>query len=291
MVDKICIGVPVYNGQQFIKDTIDSVLNQTFKDFKLIISDNNSTDATKEICLNYSVQDKRVQYIQQKQNMGIWKNYFFLPSKAKSEYFMWLPVGDILHPQFLEKNIQILERNKGIVASIGRLQYIDKNNEKIPEFDPYEYTNYPMKAQLDRKISFYLRTKNSRNMCSLCRTKALQKSIPAIIIPMEDRMILLNLLKFGDINVIDEVLTYLRIGGYTAERDLISRIKVGHDYKKIITVCPFLPFSTWFIKNFGFKLFLKNLNYFTYLNLTSIWYLYIHFFRKNKKHELLKKIK
>tara|TARA_B110000495_G_C22883604_1_gene515334 strand:+ start:52 stop:900 length:849 start_codon:yes stop_codon:yes gene_type:complete len=281
MVKKISIGIPVYNGEQYIKDTIDSLLSQTFKNFEVIISDNASTDSTKKKCLDYVVQDNRIHYIQQEQNIGVWRNYFFLPSKAKSEYFMWLPVGDILHPEFLKKNIQVLERDEEIVASIGRLQYIDENNKKIPEFDPYEYTNYPMKSQLDKKIAFYLRTKNSRNMGALCRTKALQKSIPKIIIPMEDRMILLNLLRFGDINVIDEVLTYLRIGGYTAKRDLIDRIKTGHDFDKILMVLPFLPFSTWFMKKFGFRLLLKNINYFIRLNFTTIWYLYKHYFKKN----------
>ena len=65
MVKKISIGIPVYNGEQYIKDTIDSLLSQTFKNFEVIISDNASTDSTKKKCLDYVAQDNRIHYIQQ----------------------------------------------------------------------------------------------------------------------------------------------------------------------------------------------------------------------------------
>jgi len=75
---KVSIGIPVYNGEKFIRKRIDSILNQTFKDFELIISDNASADATSEICQEYVKKDKRIKYIRQKkQHRGFQKLQFY----------------------------------------------------------------------------------------------------------------------------------------------------------------------------------------------------------------------
>ena len=63
---KITIGLPVYNGQKYIKETINSILLQTYKNFELIISDNLSNDETKEICKSYEKKDNRIKYVRQK---------------------------------------------------------------------------------------------------------------------------------------------------------------------------------------------------------------------------------
>ena len=67
---KVSIGLPVYNGERFIRNSIDSILSQTFTDFELIISDNASTDATKYICEEYAIKDKRIRYIRQPETVS-----------------------------------------------------------------------------------------------------------------------------------------------------------------------------------------------------------------------------
>ena len=92
---KISIGIPVYNGDSYLNSAIDSVLNQNFKDFELIISDNASTDKTDEICEKYKAKDKRIRYFKQKFNLGGVNNFKFVLDKSIGKYFMWLAADDI----------------------------------------------------------------------------------------------------------------------------------------------------------------------------------------------------
>ena len=71
----VSIGVPVYNTERYIAGTLDSLLAQTFPDFELIISDNASTDGTREICESYAARDRRIRYIRQSENIGLPRNW------------------------------------------------------------------------------------------------------------------------------------------------------------------------------------------------------------------------
>ena len=70
----VIVGIPVHNGEKSIKKAINSVLNQTLQDFEIIISDNASTDLTKNICEEYAKNDIRIKYIRQKKNLGYVEN-------------------------------------------------------------------------------------------------------------------------------------------------------------------------------------------------------------------------
>ena len=83
----LTIGMGVFNGEKTISKSIDSLLKQTFDDFKLIISDNASTDSTQKICEEYAKKDNRIQYVKQKKNLGLLKNWNFLLENATTKYF------------------------------------------------------------------------------------------------------------------------------------------------------------------------------------------------------------
>src|SRR5207245_5286947 len=119
---RVSVGLPVYNGEKFLRKRLDSVLEQTFENFELIISDNASTDATLVICMEYSKKDKRIRYIRQEKNMGLTWNFNFVLQEAKGEYFVWAAVDDHWYPTFLEKNVKNLESNKNIVGSISKVK-------------------------------------------------------------------------------------------------------------------------------------------------------------------------
>ncbi|MDP2030659.1 MAG: glycosyltransferase family 2 protein [Thiobacillus sp.] len=114
---KVSIGVPVYNGAATIVRTLDSLLEQSFCDFELIISDNGSTDHTAEICEAYAAKDARVRYIRQPHNLGPAANFRFLVDAAQAPYFLWAACDDIRTPDFLEENIRFLESHPDYVAS------------------------------------------------------------------------------------------------------------------------------------------------------------------------------
>ena len=77
-VPRLSIGLPVYNGEKFLAESIESLLGQTYEDFELIISDNASTDGTADICRRYAQQDPRIRYIRQRQNIGSAPNHNFV---------------------------------------------------------------------------------------------------------------------------------------------------------------------------------------------------------------------
>ena len=112
---QISIGLPVYNAELFIHKKIKSLLEQTFTDFELIISDNGSTDSTSLICEEYAKKDKRIKYIKQEKNMGAVWNYNLVLKEAKCDYFLWVAADDILSPKFIEKNINILETKDNVI--------------------------------------------------------------------------------------------------------------------------------------------------------------------------------
>jgi glycosyltransferase involved in cell wall biosynthesis len=116
--------MPVYNGAHYISSALDSILKQTYSNFELIISDNASTDNTEEICREYAVNDQRVKYLRQPQNIGPVKNFVFVLEQAKYKYFMWAAVDDKKSYDFLEKNLEFLESKIEYVASICPTHFI-----------------------------------------------------------------------------------------------------------------------------------------------------------------------
>ena len=120
---KVCIGIPVYNGEKFLRNALDCLLNQSYENIEIIISDDTSTDSTKSICEVYMKKDLRIKYILQKENLGAFHNFNFVLTQAKSKYFMWAEVDDKWEPEFIEKNIAVLESNPKIVGSISEVSW------------------------------------------------------------------------------------------------------------------------------------------------------------------------
>lgn len=132
---KVSIGVPVYNGERYLREALESLLAQTFSDLEIIVSDNCSTDSTKEICEEYESKDDRIRYYQQEKNIGLSANFNFVYGKAKGTYFKWAPHDDVLHPNFVGACVSLLEKDSSIVLCQSVLRYIDENGEEIGLYD------------------------------------------------------------------------------------------------------------------------------------------------------------
>lgn len=135
----ISIGMPVYNGEKNIKEALDSLLSQTFKDFELIISDNASTDATESICMEYANRDKRIRYIRQAQNNGALINFNLVLELASGEYFMWAASDDVWSKDWVEKLITNFTDQTAI--SFGSTVMTDENLKIIKKHHRYEYSS------------------------------------------------------------------------------------------------------------------------------------------------------
>lgn len=110
-IPKVSIGMPVYNGEEFIREAIDSLLAQTFTDFELIISDNASTDATEAICNDYVSLDNRIRYYRNSYNLGAANNFNRVAQLATGEYFMFAAHDDLWVQNYLSASVALLERH------------------------------------------------------------------------------------------------------------------------------------------------------------------------------------
>jgi glycosyltransferase involved in cell wall biosynthesis len=111
----VSIGLPVYNGENYLARAIESVLAQTLKDFELIVCDNASTDRTATICEHYARQDARVRYVRNERNLGAGPNYDLAFHHSRGDFFNWLAHDDAMAPTYLEKAVALLEQNPAAV--------------------------------------------------------------------------------------------------------------------------------------------------------------------------------
>lgn len=151
---KVSIGMPVYNGEKYISEAIESLLTQSFRDFELIISDNHSSDSTKQICQKYSEKDARVIYFQQSQNIGAAKNFAYVLHKASSEHFMWASSDDIWHINWLNDLYELIS-NKKSTAAFGQVIPIDESSKSLEHIAvglKYKFSG----PKLIRRLLFFL---------------------------------------------------------------------------------------------------------------------------------------
>ena len=295
---KLTIGMPVYNGELFIKKAIKSILDQTFTDFELIISNNSSTDSTEKICQDFIDKDNRIQIHTQKKNIGIHRNFNFLLSKAKGEYFAWAAVDDYLDNDFMEKNLKILESDKSVVSSVGKIIPYSVDSLEIDStlvdtsVFPKFLKNFiksgrhkkmidagPVSGNMNDKIrTFFKITKSLGRWYGVHRTEQLKKCIiekPFINVEVS---VFLNLLRLGDFHEESSTILYEFDEGISS-RGIINMAKYsGHNLFE--TLFPFYPFTKWVIQNFGINTFFRNFDILFKMNLGGEFALLVDVFLK-----------
>lgn len=130
------IGLPVYNGERFLTEALDSLLTQTYSDFELIISDNASTDRTEEICRAYAAKDQRVRYFRNTTNIGVNGNFNRAFALSKGNYFKWASADDICRPEHLARCIDVLDHEAMVVLAQSKTRFIDENGTPLDVKDP-----------------------------------------------------------------------------------------------------------------------------------------------------------
>ena len=121
----VSVAVPVYNGERFLEESVESILAQTYQDFELILCDNASTDRTEEICRRFMERDGRVRYHRQARNVGASRNWNKAFALSRGRFFKWHADDDLLDPHYLERLVSILESDPGCVMAHPRTVLID----------------------------------------------------------------------------------------------------------------------------------------------------------------------
>lgn len=126
---RVSVGIPVFNGQNYLEEAIRSVLRQSLDDLELVISDNASTDRTVEICQDYARQDRRVVYLRNECNLGAIPNYNRVFDQACGRYFKWLAHDDRIKPGYLEATVGALDAQPAAVLSNTVVEYIGSRGD------------------------------------------------------------------------------------------------------------------------------------------------------------------
>ncbi|MEM6782478.1 MAG: glycosyltransferase family 2 protein [Bacteroidota bacterium] len=135
MTPTVAIGLPVYNGERYLEQTLRSLLAQTFEDFVLVVVDNASTDATEELVLAAMRRDERVRYVRNDENVGASKNHnraFAACRRFDAPYFRWAAYDDLLHPTYLEETVTALKASPEAVLVHPAVRLIDDTGAGLP---------------------------------------------------------------------------------------------------------------------------------------------------------------
>lgn len=133
---RLTIGIPVYNGENYLAETLDAILAQTFENFEVLIADNASTDGTEAICRAYVEKDPRVRYHRQPQNLGAAPNYNDVYHRSLGEYFKWSAHDDLIEPTFLEECVSVLDEHSEYVVACTMFDSIDSEGAHIGDGQP-----------------------------------------------------------------------------------------------------------------------------------------------------------
>ncbi len=192
---KICptvsIGLFVYNGERFLPKSLDSLLQQTFRDFELIISDNASTDRTEEICRGYAAADDRIRYYRNEKNMGAGWNTRRVCELATGKYLKLAAHDDMIEPEFLRLCLDALEADDSLVLAHSLTRVIDENGQFIENYDDGLRTN--SHDPVVRARDLLLQGHRCFPIFGLMRQDALHKLPPMGSYAHSDRIFLLRL--------------------------------------------------------------------------------------------------
>lgn len=132
---RVSIGLPVWNGEQFLPEALDSLLGQSFEDFELIVADNASTDRTEAICRDYAGRDRRIRYYRNGRNIGLQANTQKVLDLATAPYFMWACHDDVWDRSYLAKMVHQLDHEDSTVLAASNAASIDENGRVRRNFD------------------------------------------------------------------------------------------------------------------------------------------------------------
>src|SRR5262245_14821871 len=204
--------MPVYNGAATIRAALDSLLAQTFRNFVLIVSDNNSSDTTEEICREYANRDPRIRYVRQPKNLRPSNNFRFVLFEATTPFFMWATADDLWAPNFVERTLNFLVSNPDYVCCQTRVLFTTKQGESY-----FAMGTYPLTGTWRENAEAFLRNPacNSR-FYGLFRTRVLRSVFPTRGFFAYDLAVSIGTITFGKHAELPECLMIRNAGAFAA---------------------------------------------------------------------------
>jgi glycosyltransferase involved in cell wall biosynthesis len=171
---RVSVGLPVYNGERYLRETLDSLLAQTFEDFELIICDNASTDGSEAISRAYLARYPRVRYVRHESNLGVARNFNSAFHLARGKYFKWAASDDLVAPQLLQRCYEAIEADPDVVLACPRTRFVGADGEQLPGSDGALHLMQPRASDRFRQLSENLGWCNAQY--GLMRSDALRRT-------------------------------------------------------------------------------------------------------------------
>ncbi|MCS7214372.1 MAG: glycosyltransferase family 2 protein, partial [Candidatus Calescibacterium sp.] len=204
----VSIGMPTYNGARFIRQTLDYLLAQDYKNFELIVSDNASEDETQQIVLDYAKKDKRIKYYRNDVNLGMAENFKRVFELSSGKYFMWASDHDLHHTTFISRCVEILEKNPNVVLVYPKGIYIDHEGKDLGSISQNQMDTRGL-PEVQRFLHVLWNT-DFFAVYGLIRRQALESTEIIRKVWSPDRILLLELALLGEFAYIPDILFYAR---------------------------------------------------------------------------------
>lgn len=239
---KVSIGMPVFNGGRLVRRALDSLLRQDFADFELIISDNDSTDGTSDICADYAKSDSRIRYIRHPSNIGAAANFRFVLEKSRALYFMWAAHDDVWRPEFLSANYDVLANHGEFVLSVSEVSFVNEADQTVDFVTPG--TTSLLKSPQQNLLDYLDDPAGNSRFYGLHRTDVIRKCYPQErTMWAHDWLVMARTLAFGKHFEVKGALFQRSPDGASSDAERFIRKCHKH---WIIQKMPMLPF-TWAI--------------------------------------------
>lgn len=207
----VSIGVPVYNGEKYLAGALTSLVEQSYPNLAIIISDNASTDRTEAICREFATNDPRIRYLRSETNRGAAWNYNRTFELATGKYFKWAAHDDLCAPTFVEKCVAALEANPAVVLAFTWVIDIDGEGKELGV--KRSQTNFDAQQAHERfrGISRIRPTHKCEEVFGVIRTEVLRKTKLIDNYTDSDRTLLTDLTLRGPFYEVPEPLFIHRI--------------------------------------------------------------------------------
>ncbi|MEV0290017.1 MULTISPECIES: glycosyltransferase family 2 protein [unclassified Kribbella] len=214
-VPRLSVGLPVYNGEKYLAESLDALLGQSYGDFELVISDNASTDSTEEICREYLAKDSRISYYRQPVNIGATPNHNWTFEHSGGELFKWASYDDLYGRDLLLRCIEALDADPALVLAHAHQAIIDGNGDIVLKVDYPLATDDPRAPERFKSLLFGV---GGDDFYGVMRSDILRRTPLNGSYHHSDRTIMAELCLYGRFHQVPELLFFRRDHPDRAER-------------------------------------------------------------------------
>jgi len=269
----VSIGMPVYNGENYIREALESLLNQDYDNFEIVISDNASEDSTSTICENYCGKDRRIKYFKNSKNLGPELNFQRVLDLSVGEYFMWASHDDIWSSNYVSTLVEALKLNKSCVLAYSSLHNVDNSGSLIREFPSINLLseNTDIVNRLERLLWFEESQGKANLLYGIIRTNILKiigtKTWNSYGNWGSDYLLIFNIALYGDFIYVPNANFYKRLtegksvstieyfkslhGYFQGYRRIIESSELSEDSKILLLSCVSVKETQWYTREFG----------------------------------------